>query len=104
MANKRGLPEHQKLTKTERDACEFNSFGVWGWKHPEAHPDEEYEPSTFVLKPVSPNHWHGLKKFTTPEQHQRAERNRLQALERLYENGYIGYEEKQMRRNKGEIF
>jgi len=104
MSKKKGQGAPAKLTKAEKNRCEFDSFGVWTWSHPEEHPDDSFEPPAFVLKPLSPLHWHGLEKLVTPEQWVRAERNRLQALERLYENGYIGYEEKEMRKQKGEIF
>jgi len=90
--------KRKKLTKAEREACEFDEFGVWGYTNKEGH--REYEPPSFKLNPLPPAYWHDLPPLITPAQWHRAEVNGMNALNRLYENGHITYEEKERKLKK----
>jgi len=87
-----------KMTKADREACEFDEFGVWGFTNKQE--GREYVPPSFTLNPLPPTYWHELPPLITPAQHERAEVNRLNAISILYEDGKISYEEKEFRQKK----
>jgi len=87
-----------RMTKADKEACEFDEFGVWGFANPQE--GRECEPPSFKLNPLPPTYWHDLPPLITPAQWERAEVNGMNALNRLYENGHIGYEEKEFRQRK----
>jgi len=95
---KSALVKGGKLTKVQRDACEFDEFGVWGFTNDGDR--EDYVPPSFSLNPLPPTYWHELPPLITPAQWERTEVNRLNALNKLYENGHIGYDEKEFRSKK----